>query len=247
MEAEAKSIKEVIESSHLRKFVMPPLSALVTCESELNKSSVSLKQEPTCLPALDRESREFRAKLLGLDEDYHPKVAIMARWAEWFFRRSLHNSRTNGISLVFCGGVGVGKSHVSKAVFAGIRQWSVLALDSSKWDNYPYQRWIDWTEMAEADRDTTFQDQLFELHQAQIVCLDDVGSETDRFKNGESASRLRRALAECEDKWLLLTTNLTKLQFMDSYDARVADRLSAAHWCDVSGVPSYRPKLRGIA
>lgn len=88
-----------------------------------------------------------------------------------------------------------------------------------------------------------FTDLLQDIGESQIIFLDDVGSEADRFRSGESATRLRRVLAKAESKWLLITTNLSQAEFSNVYDIRVSDRLNGAHWCQLSDVPSYRPKL----
>ena len=107
---------------------------------------------------------------------------------------------------------------------------------------FPHVYSDDWTLIAQTPMfDTHHMD---EIKRAEIVMIDDVGSEVDKYKSGEPTSRLRQILSLCDDKFLLLTTNLTKTAFFERYDARVADRLQAAHWCDMTGVPSYRSKTK---
>ena len=80
---------------------------------------------------------------------------------------------------------------------------------------------------------------------ARMVLIDDVGSETDRFRTGEPAERLRVILDLCAGKWLLITTNVPKAKFADVFDVRVQSRLERAVVLDRVGVPDYRPNLRG--
>jgi hypothetical protein len=70
-------------------------------------------------------------------------------------------------------------------------------------------------------------------------------SETDTFKTGSTADLLRSFLSRCEKKFMLLTTNIDRPMWPKRFDARVADRLDAAHFFDTTGIPSYRPKLKG--
>lgn len=191
------------------------------------------------------ENERFRKKLLGLDEGHDPRIETLARFGEWFFRFCINNERSKGTTLLLCGGTGTGKSHVAKAVHSQISAWAVGASFGAGWKGrFPFTQWIDWPFLVESDRATIFDERLADIRDAQVVFIDDVGSESDKFKNGEGASRLRRVLSDCENKWLLITSNFSKAAFSSRYDARISDRLSAAHWCDLSGVPSYRPKLK---
>lgn len=109
---------------------------------------------------------------------------------------------------------------------------------------FPFVAFVDWRWLAESDDSEDFEEAMRGANEARIVIIDDVGAEADRFKNGVNTSRLRTLLSVCNRKWLLLTTNLPKTEIERTYDIRVADRISAAHWCDLSAVPSYRPKLK---
>jgi hypothetical protein len=103
---------------------------------------------------------------------------------------------------------------------------------------------IDWARLCERDREEAFEEAQREISEADVVVLDDVGSESDKFKSQQSVSRLRRVLGTCEHKWLMVSANFSKSEWPHKFDARVADRLEAMHYLDLSGVPSYRPKLR---
>ncbi len=83
-----------------------------------------------------------------------------------------------------------------------------------------------------------------DIAESRFTVLDDVGSEADRFKNGISASRLRRVLAQTERRWMVITTNLAEETFLDAYDARASDRLRSFQWLEVGTVHSYRTELK---
>lgn len=227
---------------------IPSFPVETPLESESSEKQENSANEPKpdsiCLPGtVPNES--FREKLFRLDHSHHQRVVELLKWGEWFFRQAINNDRSAGISLILCGDVGTGKSTVAKKVWKQCGAWGVEAMVLGKWNAHPSTCWVDWPSLCEADHEFGFSEKLQDVADAKIVFLDDVGSESERFKNGDSASRLRRTLVHCENKWLLVTTNLSKESFLDLYDYRVADRLSAAHWCDLSGVPSYRPKLKG--
>jgi hypothetical protein len=85
---------------------------------------------------------------------------------------------------------------------------------------------------------------LGEVLEADVIVIDDVGAESDRFRSGESKADLRDFLEACRNKWLMVSTNIQKADWMDAFGARVADRLCAARRFDTAGIPSYRQKLK---
>ena len=100
-----------------------------------------------------------------------------------------------------------------------------------------------WASISSHDKNAEFEDAMTDLKTAHIVFLDDIGAETDRFKTGETTSRLCRVLDMCQGKWLFITTNLEQPLIAAKYDHRVLDRMNMAHWCDLAGMPSYRSKI----
>lgn len=92
-----------------------------------------------------------------------------------------------------------------------------------------------------------WQDFEDEVKAARFVFLDDIGSEADKFRTGEPAERLRTILDLCATKWLMISTNMTRETFGRAFDSRVQSRLEQAAVLDMTGVPDYRPKLRGEA
>lgn len=188
-------------------------------------------------------SPEYRAKLLQLDEGHHPKVADLAIAAEWYVRAMSVNDLSKGRCLAITGSPGCGKTKVARAIYRFARSFGADILLEHKAPHWATQ-WIDWPTIAEADDESDFEEGLRKISEATFVVIDDVGSETDRFKSGLPASRLRRVLTLLErERWAVITSNLTRSQLFDLYDVRVADRFRAYQWMELGDVPSYRSKL----
>lgn len=190
-----------------------------------------------------RFSNRLRDELFELDESHHPLVNNLVNSGEWFFRRSFNNDRDLGAWLVVSGPVGTGKSTVSRRLARAI---STMAVDASLggWGGTVPGVWRGaWAAISSHDKNSEFEDALTDLKTAHIVFLDDIGAEVDRFKQGETTSRLCRVLDMCQGKWLFITTNLDKPLIAAKYDHRVLDRMNMAHWCDLAGMPSYRSKI----
>lgn len=162
---------------------------------------------------------------------------------QWFLAKVVENDRSEGVSLGLSGSTGAGKTHVARRIYKFLKSFSVDLILRHSFESWA-MIWIDLPEMVEVDDEEDFQNKIYELNLAKFVVIDDVGAEADRFKNGAAASRLRRVLEVSEKKWVVTTTNMQLETLLDCYDARVADRLRAFHWCEVGDVPSYRPRLK---
>lgn len=148
-------------------------------------------------------------------------------------------------TLVLSGSTGCGKTHIAKRINAFSESYGVDIILTKKLFHWS-SCWIDWPRIAEADDEEDFLEMLRRIDESSFVILDDVGSESDRFKNGIPASRLRRVLAQAKRQWLVMTCNFDMRTMLDKYDARVADRFQAFQWVEVGTVPSYRSKLARI-
>lgn len=187
---------------------------------------------------------KWRARVLKLDESHHQLIVRLGQAAEWLIKHASFNDSSKGRQLVVCGSPGTGKSHVAKRVVAFFQSYSIDLWYDRKWGHPPKAVFVDWARLCERDREDAFEEAQREISEADVVVLDDVGSESDKFKSQQSVSRLRRVLGTCEHKWLMVNANFSKSEWPHKFDARVADRLEAMHYLDLSGVPSYRPKLR---
>lgn len=197
-------------------------------------------------PALNpgTTSDEFRRTVFGLDESHHSKVRLLGSAGEWYCGL-LRRKGTSKASLAISGSSGSGKSHTARCIKKFAESWGpeiILAKHLSHWSCL----WVDWVRIAESSDESKYEDLLYQINESSFIVLDDVGSETDRFKNGVCGSRLRRVLTELENKWVILTCNGTQKEIMEFYDVRVADRLRSFRWLELGDVPSYRPKLKPL-
>lgn len=189
-----------------------------------------------------KDCPKFREKVIGLDES-HPSVRTLSRWAESFVRKAALNDRTKGSTfMALSGPVGTGKTHVCRNVAAFLQSQAVNLLFTPGWAHskrVPACKFSVWSRIAESGP-LSFDDWMEEASESQWIVLDDVGSETDKYKSGEPVERLRRALDLARTRWMLVSTNVPRAKWPQCFDARVADRLLAAKCLDLSGVESYR-------
>ena len=194
-------------------------------------------------PALDAFPVEvWRKKVFGFDET-HPGVQKLTKEVESFIKRCCLNRRNHHTWLVICGGTGTGKSSLAKAACDFFNLHSVDLWFEGLWScggKTPEAVMVGSAALATME-DKAFETYLDDLSRCQFLVLDDLGSETDRFRSGTPASRLRRLLEESQNKWLIATTNTAKADWPTVFDNRVASRLSAARIITTTGIPDYRP------
>jgi DNA replication protein DnaC len=183
---------------------------------------------------------------LGLTET-HPKVEKLSRWGEWFIRRSCLNVRDKGTWLVISGPTGVGKTHVGEVAVRFFNDWAVDLCVAGVWKNHrvPTAAFLDWPKAIRRTEENDPEMVLRDALESQVIVIDDAGAEVDRFKSGAGADLLRSFLSDCELKFVLLTTNVPRAEWTEKFGDRVADRLNSAHHHDMTGAPSYRPRLKG--
>lgn len=97
-----------------------------------------------------------------------------------------------------------------------------------------------WSDIAIEDKFDG--DLLFkEACECDILLLDDVGSEVDKFKTNEPKERLRKLLGEREKKSTMISTNVPVREWANVWDSRVEDRLfrNGALVFDMAGIPRF--------
>lgn len=186
---------------------------------------------------------QWRERVLQLNLAHHPQVNTLAEWGEWFIRRAFNDHREDGTWLVLSGQPGCGKTHVARRVKRYLKDYNFDMYVRRGGARLPNIEFFDWPRLAEIPDEGNFAEASVDLMEADIAVLDDIGSETDRFRSAASNSRLRRVLDSLEGRWLLVTTNIPQSRWNDVFGNRVADRLSAARYFNGEGIPSYRHKL----
>lgn len=170
-------------------------------------------------------SPEWRARYLGLTE-YCPEVRKACEAAEMFAKKWVRDIRyredgTPRTWLVMIGENGVGKTHLAKRLFSYAGKARVTAWDMGYWDHPPGRVWVDWPDLVASESDGVWQDAL----EADLLIVDEIGGEKDRWKNGEPLRRLTSLLGKRENRWTVITTNARQNDWAQTWDKRVADRL----------------------
>lgn len=192
---------------------------------------------------LKQDDQEFRDRWIKLNEGHHRMVKLLARWTERWIKAAATNEHPIATRWVlFAGPTGAGKTHCLKNSYAFMR-----AHAGALWPKYyrqpPALKWVNWSKAMQLEKHGWDEFEA-EVREARMVFVDDLGSETDRYRTGEPAERLRVFLDLCEAKWLMATTNICRQDFEKTFDIRTQSRIERARCLDLTGVPDYRPKLQ---
>ena len=212
-----------------------------TAPSSSTPSQVE-KQEKKVPPA----NKEWRQKVIGLDESVHPAVEKMAKCAEWFIHACLLDIKRlkDGRHcnwMIFYGGTGAGKTHAARKVHAYVRDHQIDHwFKGNFWaEHLHFPALVHWDVVA-GHEERDWSDVLYEIARVHLTVLDDIGGDVDQYRSGVPDNRLKHLLDLLENRWLLMTTNFGPSQWEERWGARIADRLSRAVRVDLSEVKSYR-------
>lgn len=154
-----------------------------------------------------------------------PGIQVMADEVERWCKDVYWNRRDHR-SLVIAGPFGCGKTTVLRKASAFVRMVYMDRL------YHEWKRPISLIELEfaklcadlEAQRNRDFAD---DVRAADVVFIDDIGAEEDRFKSGAATRVLGDLLGDLETKFTLITTNVDRRQngWRLRWDPRVEDRL----------------------
>lgn len=173
---------------------------------------------------------------------HHPTVKTMIAWGARFARRAILRERPFPW-VIFSGESGCGKSRLARRASRIIRETAVDAWAGGIWPKPPTVVFSDWPRLCEIKDQEDYEEAARDLREADVIALDDLGAETDRFRSGEPLSRLRRLLSDLEGKAVIITTNLRSTEWAAKWDGRIESRLSIAKHLDCFDVPDYRPMV----
>lgn len=182
-------------------------------------------------------------KWLALDL-WNPATEQMAVDVEQFCARWFRNKAGCDRVLVLAGHSGCGKTHAMRGALRFADAARVAAAELALWKWPPGTMWENWAvlsrQIVEGGKGIHMHELLADAIETDTLFLDDVGSESDKFRSGETIDALCQLLSRRERKWTMITTNVIPREWPKQFDARVADRL----WrnsvvCDLSDSPTF--------
>lgn len=205
---------------------------------------------PTMPARLDQELSDsaqkqtpgWQEKWLALELRDGP-TRRLADNVQWFCGRWFRNARGAHV-LILAGRPGCGKTHAMKGAHRFARAAAYPAAEMAFWRWPATIQWEQWPErsraIVEAGAGFRMADQLADAMAADLLFVDDLGAESDKFRTGETTDALCQLLSRRERKWTLATTNYPPHEWENRFDARVADRLFRNSLiCDLSDAQSY--------
>lgn len=135
--------------------------------------------------------------------------------------------------LVICGTNGIGKTALLRGLKRFLSACRISAWSAGWWGHPMDLRYAAWQLWANLDGNRSEEERLsfLELIEADVLLLDDVGAETDRYRSGLPLSNLGLLLGLREKKWTALTTNYLPENWVGTeavpgrFGKRVGDRL----------------------
>lgn len=160
---------------------------------------------------------------MGL-EVTHPEIQQMANTVERWLAQFVKAERKTEKMLIVAGPTGTGKTHVARNIKRLAGRLAFPIWESGQWSHPPRVQLFEWARVVFMEY-RNFTEWMEEVEEADMLFLEDVGAEVDRFKSAEPTERLREVLNLFENKWLFITTNLMPEQWPIKWDDRVSDRL----------------------
>lgn len=221
-----------VTGKHISKLIQAkfPQSASATENLELHA--------PTSLLMAKKRSESLRnAKLPELQlgkngNELEEMKAAVVEFSRTFLYRDKRTLESRKVILT--GPYGVGKTHVMRRLlnWATTVDWEALAVN---WSYTPCIRWRSFSDyVVDVDRRDA-------AARSDMLFVDDLGAETDRYKTGEGNEALRMLLDKRQDRgWTMMSTNVKPALWSTRWDGRVKDRMFRG-WTVVSlwNTPSW--------
>ena len=129
--------------------------------------------------------------------------------------------------LVIVGDYGIGKTEIAERMLEWARGTRLIVWPKF-WPRPPRVEFVEFGSVAflETEEFKIWLADHTEVNAGtDLMFLEDIGAEVDRYKTGEPTERLREILNAFKSKWLVITTNVPVDQWEERWDGRVQDRL----------------------
>ena len=190
---------------------------------------------------LDNGLTPWQRKHLRL-EITHPSVQTMADAVEAFAGRWFRREPSQRL-LVLSGITGCGKTHCLHAIERVASLLSVTAYTGLRWPHPPTLWSVEWPRVVATCDDSTEDSVLTDCNDADLLLVDEIGAESDRYRSGHSTGLLASLLNRRIDTpglYTLITTNVPPSEWSSRWDARIENRLlRGSVVVDLSDAPSY--------
>ena len=220
----------------VRNLIPGTLASLATLPRTLAAPPKSSGNDKPRQKPINPCKTDWQAKWLGLDVT-HPSIQTLASAAEKFCGQWFKNDNSKPL-LVLVGDFGTGKTHVAKRIFNFCNAASSAAFEKGCWgkSNFPSSTFIHWPEASSAFQEKEF-GIMEDAFNADLVVIDDVGSENDPWK--VCADKFCQILSRREKKFTVVTTNVTPEQWTERFDGRINDRLMRSSVVNQLSAESY--------
>ena len=206
-----------------------------------NSESPSPQGQPSASSAVETGNLATRWQRLRIGlEAITPAVQEMATETEMWCRRVRENSKTVGRLLVLAGPFGCGKTVMLRGAYGYVRD-IYMRIDDPKWRKSLSITAVAWPKFLADYIENRNEERMEDVTSSDVIFLDDVGAESDRFRSGEPKQILGDLLGRLDSKFVFVTTNIEPAAWARRWDGRVDDRLNRNQSVVVDG---YDPVLR---
>lgn len=159
-------------------------------------------------------------------------ASACSRWAGRFFRNPVPGTERwqegdDRRLLVISGQTGCGKTMAMRGLSRFVSAARVPAAERGYWAWPPNVWWCNWPPTAKSiqDRVVSTCAAIRDAVEADVLFLDDIGAESDKYRSGEATDALCQLLSRRENLWTVVTTNIARESWAEKFDVRVSDRL----------------------
>lgn len=182
---------------------------------------------------------DWQNRRIGLEGA--PGVQLMAdaveKWCKGIYKRN-----KEGRSLMITGTFGCGKTECLRAARGYVKDIAV-AVYPDFWPKPIIFCDVNWSDFIRGQVEDDNREQMEDLISADVIFIDDLGSEEDRFKSGAPTRILGDVLGKIENKFIFITSNISPENggWLKRWDGRVQDRLLRS---GMNVVNLWRPELK---
>lgn len=210
----------------------------------ISETSASVTTPPTILSK--QQNDELRARMrvwcsrnLRIQTNNNPQLEDLER-AAYRFCSGVWDTPTSGYLLVIYGANGNGKTHVARNVFNWIKKVGHARGCVTEKNHVSFLQAIfwHWPGLLDTLKSGNW-DVVDDMFKIPVLILDEMAGGHDPSQVG--TDKLCQVLSKRENKWTLVTTNVTPDEWESKFDKRIASRLFRdSEIVDLSMAPDFK-------